>query len=304
VTGVLVMAYGGPDRLEDVEPYLLDIRNHRPTPPALVAEIRERYERIGGRSPILERTTAQAAALARALESHGAPWPVHVGMRHWEPRIADTLRVMRDAGIDRAIGVVMAPHYSRMSVGAYARKVEEADSPIDVRMLESWHLLPGYLDAVVDRVQACLGRFPQQRRPGVPVLFTAHSLPARILGEGDPYVDQLAATVDALRTRLSGCDCLFAYQSAAMTPEPWLGPDAGEVIESLASQGVTELVISPIGFTCEHVEVLYDIDVEYRALADGLGVRLERTAMIDDDERVMRDLAARIRELAAVAGWS
>jgi len=191
-----------------------------------------------------------------------------------------------------------------MSIGAYVRKIDEAASTIEVRTIESWHLLDGYLDAVIERVRESIDRFPADERASVPVLFTAHSLPARIIEEGDPYADQLLETVEVLRERLPGRSCLFAYQSAAMTPEPWLGPDAGEVIESLAADGAGGIVIAPIGFTCEHVEVLYDIDIEYRALADGLGIRLERTPMIDDDAGVMRDLAQRIQDVAAAAGWS
>ncbi len=157
--GVLVMAYGGPDKLDDVEPYLRDVRNYRPTPPEIVHEIRERYEKIGGRSPILELTRAQAGALQAALDGNGGVGDAHrfrvfVGMRHWHPFIKDSLAEMADAGIARAVGLVMAPHFSRMSIGAYFQRVADANAPIEIAPIEHWHLLPGYLDALAERVRA------------------------------------------------------------------------------------------------------------------------------------------------------
>jgi protoporphyrin/coproporphyrin ferrochelatase len=297
------MAYGGPDRLDDVGPYILDVRNHRPTPASLIEEMKHRYARIGGRSPILERTTAQAEALGLALRDAGLDVPVRVGMRHWHPYIRDTLASMESDGVKQAVGVVMAPHYSRMSIGAYVRNVREAGSSIDVRMIESWHLLPEFLDAVHDRITGALHRFPAAGRDRVPVIFTAHSLPERILADGDPYPAELAATFDALRDRLAGRDCRFAYQSAAMTPDPWLGPDAGEVMEELAAEGHDSILIAPIGFTSDHVEILFDIDVEYRALADRLGVRLERIDMVNDDADMLRGLARLVEAQMRSAGW-
>src|SRR3954454_5530519 len=179
--GVLVMAYGGPDKLGDVEPYLLDVRNYRLTSTDVIHEITERYEKIGGRSPIRELTEAQATALERELAngsgSNPPSWRAFVGMRHWDPFIKDTLAEMQRAGIEQAIGVVMAPHYSRMSIGAYFKKVEEAGSPIEISRIDHWHLLPDYLDAVESRVRAALHKFPASVRSDVPVVFTAHSLP-------------------------------------------------------------------------------------------------------------------------------
>jgi protoporphyrin/coproporphyrin ferrochelatase len=304
LNAVLVMAYGGPDRMEDVGPYIMDVRSHRPTSDTLIEEMRHRYARIGGRSPILERTNAQAAALATALRSLGMDIPVYVGMRHWHPYIADVMRRMHSDGVTRAVGLVMAPHYSRMSIGAYARKVEEADLPIDVRMIESWHLLPEFIDAVETRVHRALERFPESVRDSVPILFTAHSLPARIVADGDPYVTQLEATFDALRSRMGSRDCRFAWQSAAMTPEPWLGPDAGDVMESMASAGERNVLFAPIGFTSDHVEILFDIDVEYRERAERLGVHLERIDMVNDDAHMMRGLAGCVRDTMSAAGWT
>jgi ferrochelatase len=323
--GVLLMAYGGPDSLDEVEPYLLDVRGGRPTPAAIVEELRERYRRIGGRSPILERTREQAEALERALNAtaSGAPDPafrVFVGMRHWRPYIADTLAGMAREGIERAVGLAMAPHYSRLSIGAYFKKVEEARSSIEVAPIERWHLLPAYVEALADRVEAALAKFPAGERERVPVIFTAHSLPQRIQEWHDPYPRELGETAAALARRLglllseppatsppapaaSGRRCYFAYQSAAMTPDPWLGPDAGGVIERLVAGGARHLLLAPLGFVCDHIEILYDVDIVFREQASRLGARLERIEMLNASPRLMTGLAGLVREQAAGRGW-
>jgi protoporphyrin/coproporphyrin ferrochelatase len=301
--GVLVMAYGGPNSLDEVEPYLQDVRNFRPTPAALVEEIRERYARIGGRSPILERTRAQADALSEALNAHQPRFRTVVGMRHWHPYIDAALEELAADGIDRAVGLVMAPHYSRMSIGAYFAKVGKSSSPVTIAPVESWHLNAGYLDALAERVRAALMLFPEAVRHEVPVIFTAHSLPERILEWNDPYPEQLLATVHAVMERLEDRPHRFAYQSAAMTPDPWLGPDAGDVIEELASEGIRHVLIAPIGFVCEHVEILYDIEVEFAERAAGLGVQLERIEMLDTAPPMIEGLADVVRTRAAAAGW-
>lgn len=303
--GVLAMAYGGPNSLEEVEPYLLDVRGHRPTPPHVVDEVRGRYAAIGGRSPILERTRAQARGLEEALAARGCGIPVAVGMRHWNPRIERGLTELGARGVRRVIGVVMAPHYSQMSVDLYFREVERCRGDVSFRGIREWHLLPGYVSAVVDRVQDALQRFPAGARSRVPVIFTAHSLPSRILESGDPYPDQLAASVGAI-VRALGNESLrhsFAYQSAALTPDPWLGPDVGAVVTRLAEEGERNVVVAPIGFTCEHVEVLYDVDVELRRRAGALGVHLERAGMVNDDPVMMAGLAGLVVDAARAEGW-
>jgi ferrochelatase len=305
--GLLVMAYGGPDNLDEVEPYLLDVRGGRPTPPEIVHEVRERYRQIGGRSPILERTRAQAAALETALNADGPAFKAFVGMRHWRPFIREALAEMAASGIERAVGLVMAPHYSRMSIGAYNRQVDlalaEAAAPIEFARIERWHLLPGYLDALAGRVCVALERFPAERRAAVPIIFTAHSLPERILEWGDPYPEELRATVAALMERLGPHPHEFAYQSAALTAEAWLGPDAGEVIARRAAQGEKHMVLAPVGFVTEHVEILYDVDVAFKARAQALGVQLERIEMVNTEPRMIAGLAALVRAAATEAGW-
>lgn len=304
---VLMMAYGGPDSLDDVRPYLMDVRNYRPTSDTVVAEITERYAEIGGRSPILELTRAQGNALQDALnrehDDDASDWRVFVGMRHWHPFIKDVLSEMVELGYDRAVGLVMAPHYSRMSIGAYYARVAEADAPVEVAPIERWHLLPSYLDATAERVRDALRRFPADARSGVPVIFTAHSLPEKIQTWDDSYPKELQETAEAVGQRIAPQPFTFAYQSAAMTSGPWLGPDAGEVIAHLAEEGHRNLLIAPIGFVCEHVEILYDIDIEFRRQADNLGVQLERIEMVNDHRGMIEGLANLVSARAVEAGW-
>ena len=301
--GVLVMAYGGPNTLDEVEPYLLDVRGGRPTPAHLVEEVRERYRKIGGRSPIAERTAAQADALRRVLASNGDGFRVTVGMRHWQPKVAQALAGLREQGVERAVGLVLAPHFSKLSIGAYWDAVEQAGSGIEVARIDSWHLVPGYVEALAANVRGALLRFRESERAGIPVVFTAHSLPQRIAQWSDPYAEQLRATMDAVVARLGDHPHRFAFQSAGMSPEPWLGPDVGDVVAELAAGGSAGAVIAPIGFVSDHVEILYDIDIELMARARELGIRLERTRMLNDDPLMIAGLAGVVRERARAAGW-
>lgn len=302
---LMIMAYGGPDKLEDVAPYLLDVRNYRPTPDHVTAEITDRYRQIGGRSPIRELTEEEGAGIEAELNQLAAPgerWKVWVAMRHWHPFIKDVLAEMEAAGVTQTVGLVMAPHYSKMSIGAYFKRIEEAGSSIEVTPIDEWHLLPGYLDALIERINDALVKFPDDVRDNVPIIFSAHSLPERINEWNDPYPRVLQETVAALTERLPGRTWEWAYQSAAMTPDPWLGPDAGEVIERLHAEGHENILICPIGFICEHVEILFDIDVEYQELARRLGVHLERIEMLNAHPSMLRGLAGLVRERASEAG--
>lgn len=300
--GVVVMAYGGPESLDDVEPYLLDVRGFRPTPVHLVEEVRSRYAAIGGRSPILDHTRTQAAGIAAALDRLASGrYVVTVGMRHWTPYIRTAVAALADTEVERFIGLVMAPHDSRLSVGKYEEALREAAGPASVEMIRTWHLLPGYLEALAQRTEASLGTLPA---PGPKaVIFTAHSLPERIRQWHDPYPAELRATVDALAPRLGAVTHRFAYQSAAMTPEPWLGPDVAEVLADLAGEGHDAVAVVPIGFTSEHVEILYDLDVELQARAASLGVTLVRAPMVGAHRAMLGDLAALCDRRAAAAGW-
>lgn len=297
------MAYGGPNSLEEVEPYLLDVRGYRPTSKEIIEEVRERYRQIGGRSPILERTCDQAIALEEALNLRDKNFKAFVGMRHWHPFIHQALADMSAGGIDKAVGLVMAPHYSRMSIGAYFKKIQEAGSVMEIAPVERWHLLPGYLDALAGRVRAALKKFPAEVREEVPIIFTAHSLPERILEWDDPYPAELKATVTELARRLGPNPYEFAFQSAAISSEPWLGPDAGEAIKRLASERHKHVLITPIGFVCEHVEVLYDVDIVYKGQAASLGMQLERIEMLNTAPQMINGLADLVLNVAKEKKW-
>ena len=294
---VLLMAYGGPSSLGDVEPYLLDVRGGRPTSPELVAEVRHRYEVIGGRSPILPITQAQGAALAGELGV-----PVYTGMRHWHPYIADAVAQIVADHHRRLVAIVMAPHYSTMSVGAYEKALlKAAGARIDIALVRSWGQHPLFLGVVAAHLTQALQRFPDAS--AVTVVFTAHSLPRRILAAGDAYPDQLQASAAAVAGKLGLSSWELAYQSAGATSCPWLGPDAGEALARLAAEGRRDFVIAPIGFVCDHVEILYDVDVAYQAVARRLGVRLERMRSLNEDPMLIACLADLARTEAAQRGW-
>jgi ferrochelatase len=307
--GVLMMAYGGPNSLDEVPAYLADIRGGRPTPPELVEEITERYRQIGGRSPILELTRAQAAAVERALNDAGArarglTYRAYVGMRHWHPYIGEVVPQMLADGVERIVAVVMAPHYSRMSVGAYMGKVDKAlsDSRADipVRRVESWKDEPAFIDAVAEKIADALREFSDDERAHVPLLFTAHSLPARVLESGDPYPQELDTSVRLVVDRLQPHNWRFAFQSQGATADPWLGPTVEETLEQLHAEGHRNVLLVPIGFVCEHVEVLFDVDIEHKQQAAELGIRLERTEMLNDAPGLVAAVASAVRR-AAVA---
>ena len=290
-TAVLLMAYGGPDSLADIPAYLLDIRHGRATPQALIDEITERYHLIGGKSPLLGITKRVAAKLQERLNL-----PVYVGMRHWTPFIKDALAQMAADGVRHIIGICMAPHYSSMSIGAYRRKLEEAIDATGVSItldfVDSWHTQPDYLAGVAANVRETLRRFPDGER--VMVVFSAHSLPESILEQGDPYDAQLRETASLLAERLNlpVDGWIFSYQSAAKTGVPWLGPQIEELVVDLAQQGQNNLLIAPIGFIADHVEVLYDLDIGVQAIAEQQGIRVERTPMLNDTQPLIDALAS------------
>jgi protoheme ferro-lyase len=401
---VLLMAYGGPATLEEVEPFLRDVRGGRETPPELIAEVRARYRAIGGGSPILERTREQAAALEERLNRPGAErdgaWRVFVGMRHWRPFIREAVAEIAAGGFENLVALCLTPQESRMSVGAYFRALDDAlppdparslrmtdgnvgaelacarvestptrpgrrqapplhtaagsrpaatseasrshkpesraaaggsssealssrrgsypgeglgaslevtaevspsDPALDLIRIPSWHDHPGFVAVVAEQVVAALARFPAGERPGVQVIFTAHSLPEAILREGDPYDRQVretaalvAGAVEAASGRL--LDWHVAYQSAGARPEPWLGPSLDQVMTRLAGEGHHHLLVAPVGFVSDHVEVLYDLDLEARARARELGLRLERTESLNASPAFIDALATIVSE--------
>ncbi|MBI4349225.1 MAG: ferrochelatase [Elusimicrobia bacterium] len=299
-TGVLLMAYGAARSLDEIPAYLADIRHGRPPEPALVQEIRARYEAMGGRSPLPELTAKQARALQAAL---GPGFEVGMGMRHSAPRIADALEQLLGDGCSTVVGVPLTPFASALSTGAYFAKLDEAAAGLGasgrIRRAGSFHDHPRLIAAYADRARACLdrfgGRFPR-------VLFTAHSLPARILRDGDPYPRQLSETAALVAKTLELEHWDFAYQSRGRTGEEWLGPDAGEIIDRLAGEGVRALLVSPIGFVSEHLETLYDDDVLYREAAERRGIRFERAAALNDHPAFIDALADAVHAASSEKG--
>src|SRR4051794_506745 len=282
------MAYGSPARPEEVRPYLEDVRGGRPVSNEAVEELAERYRRIGGRSPLDDVTEAQRAALERELGI-----PVFVGMKHWRPRIADAVEAALAGGATRIVGLVLAPHYSRLSIGEYRERLEAAAAGrAELELVESWHDRPAFIDVLADRV----------RGTDAWVVFTAHSLPARILDDGDPYKDQLLETSRLVAERAGLQDWSFAFQSASPTGEPWLGPDILDELSRLQSEGVRKVLVAPVGFVSDHLEILWDLDIEARERAAELGLELERIKSLNDDPAFVRALAEVVEERLAVSG--
>jgi len=283
-TGVLLLAYGSPDTLDDVEPYFRHIRGGRTPSPEAVAHLRHRYELIGGRTPLRAITTETATALQTALDARApGEYRTYVAMKHWHPYIGDVIPRIAADGVRRLIAIVLAPHYSRMSVGGYRQYVDDAvaklDVPMDVTFVESWHLAPEFITLMTGRVSEGLAQFPAADRADTLVLFSAHSLPVRIRTWDDPYEAQLRASCEAVAAQGKIARWRFAWQSAGGTGEPWLGPDIVDYLDVLAAEGVRNVLSVPIGFVCEHLEVLFDIDHEARQKADALGIVLHRTRM-------------------------
>jgi protoporphyrin/coproporphyrin ferrochelatase len=294
--GVLAMYYGTPSGPEDVERYYTDIRGGRPPAPEALAELQERYAAIGNTFPLAEISRRQAAALEEALNTDGPRFRVFLGAKHSPPFVPDVVKEMSDEGIEQAVGLVLAPHYSQMSIGGYIGRVKRvADAP-RFTFVESWYDHPAFLEVLTDRVRAALDRLTDEEREGSLVLFTAHSLPARIVDEGDPYPDQLRRTAELVASRLALPRFDIGWQSAGRTPEPWLGPPLDELVEKAAADGQAAVVVCPCGFTADHLEVLYDVDIEARGAAERAGIRLERTESMNDDPAFIRALAAVVRD--------
>jgi ferrochelatase len=283
---VILMAYGSPTTADDVPAYLADIREGRPVSQEAIEELTERYRRIGGRSPLDEITEAQRAGLERELGL-----PVFVGMKHWRPRIAEAVETALAGGAEAVVGLVLAPHYSRLSIAGYRERLEDAlRHRAELLFVESWHDHEPFLEVLAERVRGFDGH----------VVFTAHSLPERILRVGDPYRNQLLETSRLVAERAGIADWSFAFQSASATGEPWLGPDILEELGRLAENGVRRALVCPVGFVSDHLEILWDLDVEARERAAELGLELDRIASLNDDPAFLRALAALVRETLAV----
>ncbi|MFP5351894.1 MAG: ferrochelatase [Actinomycetota bacterium] len=292
--GVLVMAYGTPAGIDDIERYYTDIRHGRPPTPELLQELTDRYQAIGGRSPLLEITTAQARGLEERL---GGP-RVYLGQKHSTPFIRDGVEAMKADGVTDAVGLVLAPHFSAMSIGDYERRTRTAAAELGwtgtLHMVKSWHVEPGYISLLAERVKDAIASLPPDA--GEPVVaFTAHSLPERILQKGDPYPDQLRATGEQVAATLALKEWRIGWQSAGRTADPWLGPDVLEMLEEEANAGRTAMVVCPCGFVADHLEVLYDLDIEAASHAAKLGIAFTRTASPNTDPAFLDTLATVVR---------
>ncbi|MEA2825758.1 MAG: protoporphyrin/coproporphyrin ferrochelatase [Actinomycetota bacterium] len=297
--GVLVMAYGTPATPADIEPYYTHVRRGRTPPPDLLADLTRRYEAIGGTSPLLERTSSQAAGIAAAL---GPEFTVELGMKHAPPFIEDGVAALAARGVTRTVGLVLAPHYSFLSVGQYAERTAAAGAAhgVEILMVDSWHTAAGYLDLLAGFVGAAIDSLPQ-KKPDIEVVFTAHSLPAFIEASGDPYPGQLRETAISVALRVPHTRWSIAWQSAARTgtTEPWLGPDILTVLPQLASAGARGVVVCPCGFTSDHLEVLYDLDIEAAKMADAMRLDFVRTPSPNDHPALCAALADVVRARAA-----
>jgi protoporphyrin/coproporphyrin ferrochelatase len=280
---VVLMAYGSPDRLEDVPAYYADIRGGRPVAPERLADLVERYRRLGieASNPLNEITEQTRAALEADLGS-----PVFTGMKHWTPRIADAAEAALATGADTIAGLVLAPHYSRLSIGGYREQLEDAlAGRAELVFVDSWHLEPGFVGLLADRVRGTTAH----------VLFTAHSLPERILAEGDPYDRQLRRSASAIAQAADLREWSLSYQSASPTGEPWLGPDILDHLEALHARGVDDVLLCPIGFVADHLEIRWDLDTEAQQKAGELGLRLTRIEMPNADPAFVAVLATIVR---------
>lgn len=297
---VVLMAYGTPRTPDEIEPYYTDIRRGRPPTPELLAELVGRYDAIGGISPLAERTEAQRAGLQDALDAlEPGRYQVVLGLKHADPKIETAVEELAAQGFRRAVGVVLAPHYSSYSIGQYLGRARAAAEPhgMDVLGVESWAVEPAFVEFLAADMTARLAQMPANTK----VLFTAHSLPQRIIDGGDPYPDELRATAEAVAAAVGLTDWsswAIAWQSAGRTPEPWIGPDILAVIDELAaSENADGVLVCACGFVADHLEVLYDLDIEAAAHARARGLAFDRTACVNDAPTVMAALARRVAAL-------
>jgi protoporphyrin/coproporphyrin ferrochelatase len=287
-SAVILMAYGSPERLEDVPAYYADIRGGRPIRPEVLADLVERYRRLGidERSPLNAITEETRGRLERELGI-----PVFTGMKHWLPRIGDAAERALASGADPVVGLVLAPHYSRLSIGGYRSQLEDAlAGRAELRFVESWHDDAGFVELLAERVRGVHAH----------VVFTAHSLPARILDDGDPYEAQLLATSRLVAERAGLAGWTFSYQSESPTGEPWLGPDILDHLAELRDRGVRDVIACPVGFVADHLEIRWDLDTEAAARAHELGMRFRRIEMPNADDAFVKVLAGIVRRCLPV----
>ena len=297
---VLLIAFGGPEKPEEIRPFLRIVTEGRRIPPERVEEVAHHYEAIGGRSPLGELTRLQAAGLREALARDGDTRPVYVGMRNWHPFLHETLAEMRERGHRHALGIILSSFQTEASWERYVHDVTAARERVgsgapEVVYAPAWADHPLFLEAMADRATAALAEVPARRRGAAHLVFTAHSVPVA-MAEGSPYAAQLESAAGRIAARLAQRRWSVAYQSRSGSPrEPWLEPDIANALRALAREGVEDVVVAPIGFVCDHVEVLYDLDVEARQLAAQLGLGFHRAEAANDHPRFIEMLASLVR---------
>ncbi len=298
--GVLLLAHGAPDRLGDIPEFLLNVRGGRALPEAAVKEIIHRYAKVGGGSALLKLTNLQARALASVLGL-----PVYVGMRNWKPFIADSVRRLSEEGVERIVVLCLAPHNSRTSIGLYRQHLHDAVEKIapclHVEFVESWHDHPGLIAAFREKISQAVDRVENEAGKPVPVIFTAHSVPERTVADGDPYDQQVRETAALVAQTMSLTGWRVAFQSQGMTDEPWIGPVVESQIDLLAEAGHQHVLLAPVGFVSDHLEILYDIDVAFREYGKAKGVSVWRSESLNDSPLFIQALAsivsARMKQL-------
>ena len=296
-TAVMLMAYGTPRHRDEIEPYYTDIRRGRPPTPEALADLVARYEAIGGLSPLAELTERQQQRLQQELDAiDPGGYRVELGLKHADPKIEASVEQLASEGVTKITGLVLAPHYSTYSIGQYLDRTRTAAEPhgISVSGVDSWATEPAFVEFIASDLAARLEQMPADSH----VVFTAHSLPQRIIDSGDPYPDELRSTAQAVAARVGleeDNGWSIGWQSAGRTPEPWIGPDILDVIDGLGANGTHRgVVVSAVGFVADHLEVLYDLDIEARARAEQAGLAFDRTACVNDDPAVLHALAQRV----------
>jgi ferrochelatase len=305
----MLLAHGAPDRLEDIPEFLLNVRGGRPLPPEAVREIIDRYAMIGGGSPLLHFSTLQACGLGAALNSNGRDHrsaqdgliPVLIGMRNWKPYIADSVERLRTLGVERIIAVCLAPQNSRTSIGLYHKylsaALEKHASAMQLDFVESWHLIAAFQE----KISRALNQIEKETGCSVPVILSAHSVPVRTIEGGDPYEQQVRETATLVATGMGLKDWRVAFQSQGMTEDPWIGPTIESQIDQLAAAGHRHVLICPVGFVSDHVEVLYDIDIAFKEYAAGRGVTLHRSESLNDSPLFVKALETLVRPRLSVS---
>jgi ferrochelatase len=288
---VLLMAHGTPESVDQMPEYLRLVRGGREPSAELVEEMTHNWQAIGGRSPLTDITRNQARALREQLASNGLDAPVVVGMRNWRPFIAEAMREIEATAVDRIIGIPLAPQFSTLSVQKYVDAAKTAAPPgVEFSCVRSFHAHPLLIEAFAEKVRA------EEPAPDEEVIFTAHSLPVRVVAAGDPYPQEVAATAKAVAARCGIPSCIIAYQSAGRTPEPWLGPEVTDLVRERGLSGARRVLVVPVGFVCDHTEILFDIDVQAAAAAREAGVTLRRTESLNTSPTFIRALAALVSQ--------